>query len=73
MGNYKDDRLQTLAQTGNGETTRTWITCRRRTGVLVNGFGSTMYTVAKDVKIQVEFNPAFVNAYRLIGSREQVA
>jgi len=35
--------------------------------VLVNEFGSTMYTVAKDVKLQIEFNPAYVNAYRLVG------
>ncbi|HBK32748.1 MAG TPA: hypothetical protein DDZ78_14190, partial [Porphyromonadaceae bacterium] len=34
---------------------------------LVNEFGSTMYAVAKDVKLQVEFNPAFVKAYRLVG------
>ena len=66
MGNYKDDRLQTLAQTGNGN--HAYVdNLQEANRVLVNEFGSTMYTVAKDVKIQVEFNPAFVNAYRLIG------
>ncbi len=66
MGNYKDDRLQTLAQTGNGN--HAYVdNLQEANRVLVNEFGSTMYTVAKDVKIQVEFNPVFVNAYRLIG------
>ncbi len=66
MGNYKDDRLQTLAQTGNGN--HAYVdNLQEANRVLVKEFGSAMYTVAKDVKIQVEFNPAFVNAYRLIG------
>lgn len=66
MGNYKDDKLQTLAQTGNGN--HAYIdNLQEANKVLVNEFGSTMYAVAKDVKIQVEFNPAFVNAYRLVG------
>lgn len=66
MGNYKDNKLQILAQKGNGN--HAYIdNLQEANKVLVNEFGSTMYAVAKDVKIQVEFNPAFVNAYRLIG------
>ncbi len=66
MGNYKDNKLQTLAEKGNGN--HAYIdNLQEANKVLVNEFGSTMHTVAKDVKIQVEFNPKFVNAYRLIG------
>lgn len=66
MGNYKDDKLQTLAQKGNGN--HAYIdNLQEANKVVVNEFGSNMHTVAKDVKIQVEFNPALVNAYRLIG------
>jgi Ca-activated chloride channel homolog len=66
MGNYKDNKLQTLAQKGNGN--HAYIdNLQEANKVLVGEFGSTMYTVAKDVKIQVEFNPQHVNAYRLIG------
>ena len=66
LGNYKDDKLQTLAQKGNGN--HAYIdNLQEANKVVVNEFGSNMHTVAKDVKIQVEFNPALVNAYRLIG------
>lgn len=66
MGNYKDNKLQTLAQKGNGN--QAYIdNLQEANKVLVNEFGSTMHTVAKDVKLQVEFNPKFVNAYRLVG------
>ncbi len=66
MGNYKDSKLQTLAEKGNGN--HAYIdNLQEANRVIVNEFGSTMHTIAKDVKIQVEFNPAFVNAYRLIG------
>lgn len=66
MGNYKDNKLQTLAQKGNGN--HAYIdNLQEANKVLMNEFGSTMCAVAKDVKIQVEFNPAFVNAYRLVG------
>ncbi|WP_243347303.1 vWA domain-containing protein [Parabacteroides sp. FAFU027] len=66
MGNYKDNKLQILAQKGNGN--HAYIdNIQEANRVLVNEFGSTMYAVAKDVKIQVEFNPAYVNAYRLVG------
>ncbi len=66
MGNYKDDKLQTLAQKGNGN--HAYIdNIQEANKMLVNEFGGTMFTVAKDVKLQIEFNPAYVNAYRLIG------
>ncbi|VBB45885.1 von Willebrand factor type A [uncultured Paludibacter sp.] len=66
MGNYKDNKLQILAEKGNGN--HAYIdNLQEANKVLVNEFGSTMYTVAKDVKIQVEFNPKYVNAYRLVG------
>lgn len=66
MGNYKDDRMQVLAEKGNGN--HAYIdNLQEANKVLVNEFGGTMYTVAKDVKLQIEFNPAHVQAYRLIG------
>ena len=66
MGNYKDDKMQTLAQAGNGN--HAYIdNLQEANRVLVNEFGSTMYAVAKDVKLQIEFNPTKVQAYRLIG------
>lgn len=66
MGNYKDNKLQILAQKGNGN--HAYIdNLQEANRVLVNEFGSTMHTVAKDVKLQVEFNPQHVNAYRLVG------
>lgn len=66
MGNYKDSKMETLADKGNGNYA--YIdTMKEAKKVLVNEFGGTMYTIAKDVKIQVEFNPAAVQAYRLIG------
>ena len=66
MGNYKDKKMQTLAQAGNGN--HAYIdNLQEANKVLVNEFGSTMYTVAKDVKLQIEFNPRKVQAYRLVG------
>ncbi|WP_108867301.1 vWA domain-containing protein [Aquimarina aquimarini] len=66
MGNYKDSKLETLADTGNGN--HAYIdTMQEAQKVLGKEFGGTMYTIAKDVKIQVEFNPSKVQAYRLIG------
>jgi Ca-activated chloride channel family protein len=66
MGNYKDSKLQTLSQKGNGN--HAYIdNIQEANRVLVQEFGATMYAVAKDVKMQIEFNPAYVNAYRLIG------
>ncbi len=66
MGNYKDSKMEILADKGNGNYA--YIdTMKEAKKVLVNEFGGTMFTIAKDVKIQVEFNPAVVRAYRLIG------
>ena len=65
-GNYKDDRLERLADCGNGNYS--YIDSKLEGHkVLVEEMTSTLVTVAKDVKFQVEFNPAVVNAYRLIG------
>ena len=66
MGNYKDSKMEILADKGNGNYAYIDnITEAKKT--LVNEFGGTMFAVAKDVKIQVEFNPANVAEYRLIG------
>ncbi|MBZ0328163.1 MAG: von Willebrand factor type A domain-containing protein [Altibacter sp.] len=66
MGNYKDSKLETLADKGNGN--HAYIdTMQEARKVLGTEFFGTMYTIAKDVKIQVEFNPNKVQAYRLIG------
>lgn len=66
MGNYKDSKMEILADKGNGNYAYidTIVEAQK---VLVNEFGGTMFTIAKDVKIQVEFNPVKVKAYRLIG------
>jgi len=65
-GNYKDARLEELADHGNGNYAYIdTIHEARRT--LIDRMGGTLITVAKDVKIQVEFNPAEVAEYRLIG------
>ena len=65
-GNYNDTMMQTLAQNGNGVAT--YIdTLQEARKVLVEEANSTLFTIAKDVKIQVEFNPAQVSEYRLIG------
>jgi len=66
MGNYKDSKLETLADKGNGN--HAYIDNMQETQkVLGTEFGGTLFTIAKDVKIQVEFNPNKVQAYRLIG------
>ncbi|HJT74805.1 MAG TPA: von Willebrand factor type A domain-containing protein, partial [Chitinophaga sp.] len=66
MGNYKDNKLELLADKGNGnyayidnfeEARRTFVT----------EFGGTLFTIAKDVKLQIEFNPKYVKSYRLVG------
>ncbi len=66
MGNYKDSKMEILADKGNGNYAYIDNILEAKK-VLVNEFGGTLFTIAKDVKIQVEFNPAKVNAYRLIG------
>jgi Ca-activated chloride channel family protein len=66
MGNYKDSKMEILSDKGNGNYAYIDnITEARK--VLVSEFGGTLFTIAKDVKIQIEFNPAKVKAYRLIG------
>lgn len=66
MGNYKDSKMEILADKGNGN--HAYIdTMQEAKKVLGTEFFGTMYTIAKDVKIQVEFNPNKVQAYRLIG------
>ncbi len=66
MGNYKDNKMEKLANKGNGN--HAYIDgLNEAKKVLVNEFGGTLFTIAKDVKLQVEFNPAVVQAYRLIG------
>ena len=65
-GNLKDDRLEALADNGNGNYS--YIdSLSEAEKVLVAEMSGTLYTVAKDVKIQVEFNPLNVAAYRLVG------
>ncbi|MCK7557897.1 DUF3520 domain-containing protein [Chitinophaga sedimenti] len=66
MGNYKDNKLETLADKGDGNYAYidNFEEARR---IFVTEFGGTLFTIAKDVKLQVEFNPKLVAAYRLIG------
>jgi Ca-activated chloride channel family protein len=66
MGNYKDGTLEMLADKGNGNYAYL-DTLNEARKVLVDQMSGTLVTAAKDVKIQVEFNPAVVDAYRLIG------
>src|SRR6185295_15687346 len=66
MGSYKDSKMQQLADKGNGN--HAYIDgINEAKKVLVNEFGGTLFTIAKDVKLQLEFNPAKVQAYRLVG------
>ncbi|MET0634721.1 MAG: von Willebrand factor type A domain-containing protein [Chitinophagaceae bacterium] len=66
MGNYKDNKMQKLADKGNGNHAYIDGISEARK-VLVSEFGGTLFTIAKDVKLQIEFNPAKVQGYRLIG------
>ncbi len=71
LGNLKDSTMEKLADTGNGNYA--YIdTLNEARKVLVEEMGGTLVTIAKDVKIQIEFNPAQVNAYRLIGYENRV-
>jgi Ca-activated chloride channel family protein len=71
MGNYKDNKMQQLADKGNGN--HSYIdNINEAKKVLVSEFGSTLFTIAKDVKIQIEFNPTKVQAYRLIGYENRI-
>jgi len=66
MGNYKDSKMEIIADKGNGNYAYIDNILEAKK-VLVNEFGGTLFTIAKDVKIQIEFNPAVVESYRLIG------
>jgi Ca-activated chloride channel family protein len=66
MGNIKDDKMEIIADKGNGNYA--YIdNLQEARRVLVREFGGTLFTIAKDVKLQIEFNPAKVQSYRLIG------
>ena len=70
-GNYKDNRLEALADYGNGNFS--YIDSEKEAKkVLVDEMSGTLFTVAKDVKFQLEFNPANVKGYRLIGYENRV-
>jgi Ca-activated chloride channel family protein len=66
MGNYKDDKMEIIADKGNGNYSYIDNLMEAKK-VFINEFSSTLFTIAKDVKIQIEFNPAFVKEYRLVG------
>ncbi len=66
MGNYKDDKMEIIADKGNGNYS--YIdNLQEARRILVREFGGTLFTIAKDVKFQLEFNPSKVDSYRLIG------
>ncbi|MEP0545457.1 MAG: von Willebrand factor type A domain-containing protein [Rhodothermales bacterium] len=65
-GNLQDSKMETIADHGNGHYAYIDSISEARK-VLVNEMGGTLVTIAKDVKLQVEFNPAHVAAYRLVG------
>jgi Ca-activated chloride channel family protein len=66
MGNYKDSKMQKLADAGNGNYAYV-DSLSEAEKVLAKQMAGTLYAVAKDVKVQIEFNPAVVGEYRLIG------
>lgn len=71
MGNYKDSKMEKLADKGNGN--HAYIDqLSEAKKVLVNEFGGTLFTIAKDVKLQIEFNPSKVQGYRLIGYENRI-
>lgn len=66
MGNYKDDKMEIIADKGNGNYA--YIdNIQEARKVFITEFGATLFTIAKDVKFQIEFNPARVKGYRLVG------
>lgn len=70
-GNYNDSMMVKLADKGNGN--HAYIdSLREAQKVLVEQAGGTLMTIAKDVKIQVEFNPRYVTSYRLIGYEKRM-
>lgn len=66
MGNYKDSKMETLADKGNGNYAYIDNILEAKK-VLVTEMGGTMHTIAKDVKLQLEFNPNKISSYKLIG------
>ncbi len=70
-GNIKDDKMEILADKGNGNYSYIDSVFEARR-VLVDEMGSTLVTVAKDVKLQLEFNPEIVEKYRLIGYENRI-
>ncbi|MDD3294489.1 MAG: VWA domain-containing protein [Geobacteraceae bacterium] len=71
MGNFKDSKMQKLADRGNGNYAYIDSLLEAKK-VLISQFGGTMLTIAKDVKLQVEFNPSKVKSYRLIGYEKRM-
>ncbi len=65
-GNIKDNKMEALADNGNGNYAYIDSVLEAKK-VLVEEMGGTLFTVAKDVKLQLEFNPAYIKGYRLIG------
>ena len=66
MGNLKDSKMELLADKGNGNYA--YIdNLQEANKFLVQEFAGSLFTLAKDVKLQVEFNPNYVKSYRLIG------
>lgn len=71
MGNYKDGRMEEISKAGNGNYF--YIdSIQEAKKVFVKEMRANLFTIAKDVKIQVEFNPARVKAYRLVGYENRV-
>ncbi len=70
-GNYKEGKMQKISNAGNGN--HNYIdNMREAKKVLMDEFSGTLYTIAKDVKIQVEFNPSAIEGYRMIGYENRV-
>lgn len=65
-GNIKDNKMETLADNGNGNYAYIDSIAEAKK-TMVEEMGATLVTVAKDVKFQIEFNPAYVKGYRLLG------
>lgn len=71
MGNYKDSKMESIADNGNGSYY--YIDTKKEAEkVFGTDMRGTLFTIAKDVKIQIEFNPALVESYRLIGYENRV-
>ncbi|MEE4354821.1 MAG: VWA domain-containing protein [Desulfococcaceae bacterium] len=70
-GNIKDSKMEKLADKGNGNYAYIDSLLEAKK-VLVKEMGGTLFTIAKDVKIQIEFNPAKIKAYRLIGYENRI-